>query len=144
MSNIDKYGHCVCCHSNLLVERTVDNKVVYMFSPEHDETQFMLDDGTLMRVCICKPCKSNKDMSDIKVQNDIMEAIVNGWNIEVNDLVYYGKWSDGKAKFHMDTYSKKNILCHSENLEKHVIDNKKQEIIKKSNHIKENQIVAHI
>src|SRR3990167_1435332 len=134
MSNIDKYGHCVVCHRNLIVERVSDGKVIRMFTPDKEETEFLLDDGSRMRVCICKPCKMTIDLNDKKVINNIMEAVTNGWQSEVDTLVADEKrpeWTPERAKNHMKVYKEKNILFHSENSEHHVVEDARKIIIDK-------------
>lgn len=132
MDNIDRYGHCVTCHKNLIIERAVDGKVIPMFTPEHDETEFLLTDGSKMRACICKPCKENVDLDSDKVKNYVMEAVINGWQLEVDSLVNDEKrfdWNKERGELHMDKYSKLKIDCHSEKLAKHVVEERKKELI---------------
>lgn len=132
MENIDKYGHCVVCHKSLIVERAVDGKVIKMFTPEHDETRYMLTDGTEMRVCICKSCKSTIDLDNRKVKDQIMEAVINGWDLEVKSLVADDKkpdWTEDKAKNHMDIFGSKKIYIHSESLGKHIIQKARELVL---------------
>ena len=134
MSNIDKYGHCAICHNNLMVERVSDGKVINMFTPDKDETEFLLDDGSRMRISICRPCKLTIDFNDKKVIDNIMEAVINGWQLEVDTLVADEKrpeWTPERAKNHMKVYKEKNILFHSENSEHHVVEDARKIIIDK-------------
>lgn len=122
--NVDKYGHCVICHKNLLVERVVDQQVITMFTPDKQETEFMLDDGTRMRVSICRECKEGEDLHSESKQIQIMESVVNGWQLEIDSLVNDEKrpeWTFDRGKKHMDVYSKKKILCYSDGMAEHVI-----------------------
>lgn len=132
--NVDKYGHCVLCHTNLIIERVADMKVINMFSPDYDQTEFLLDDGTRMKVCICKPCKKNIDLKDVGVQEKVMEAVINGWNLEVKGMVADQKrpdWTEEKGKQYMDTYRVKKILYHSDGMSSHAIEDVKSRIQKK-------------
>lgn len=136
MSNIDKYGHCVLCHRNLIVERVSDGKVIHMFTPDKEETEFLLDDGSKMRVCVCRPCKMTIDFNDKKTCDNIMEAVVNGWQAEVDTLVADEKrpeWDGKRAKEHMKVYGEKKILFHSENTEKHIVEKEREKIREKVN-----------
>ena len=131
--NIDKYGHCVSCHKNLVVERAIDGKVMKVFLPDKDETEFLLDDGSKMRVCICKLCKRDMDFNDPKVNKQIMEAVINGWQLEVDSLVQDEKrpeWDVERGKNHMRVYSNKKILFNSEFTENHIVEGNKSEILK--------------
>lgn len=131
--NIDKYGHCVSCHRNLIIERVVDGRVMKIFLPDKEETEFLLDDGSRMRVCVCRKCKETKDFKDEKFQETIMEAVVNGWRLEVDSLVSDDNkpdWTPETSKRHMDIYSKKKILIHSDSVEKHIVENRIKDIQK--------------
>jgi len=133
LENIDKYGHCVYCHRNLIFERVVDGKVIFMFSPDKEETEFLLDDGSRMRVCICRQCKTNIDLHDKKVHEDIMESVINGWELEIKGLVKdenKPEWTYERGKKHMDFYRIKKILFRSDDIEKNVIDRECEKIIK--------------
>lgn len=116
MSNtddIDKYGHCIICHKNLLSKRVVDGKVVDMFLPTYDHTFFMLNDGSQMQTTICKPCKISTDLTDPTVHNNIMQAVQKGWDLDEklgNDI----SWKSHRAKldieFHSENITNQNIL----------------------------------
>lgn len=117
---IDRYGHCVNCCKNLIVKRVVDGKVVEMFSPLHDHTEFILDNGSRMRVCICKDCKSSINLSDNNVQKDIMKAVNKGWELETKSLVKDDKfpdWTPEYGKKYLDRMAKLSIGFHSENMD---------------------------
>ena len=127
MDNIDRYGHCVTCHKSMMVERAVDGKVIPMFTPDYAETEFLLVDGSKMRVAICKPCKEHVDLASDKVKGYVMEAVINGWQLEVDSLVKDEKrpeWDVDRGKKHMARYSALKIECPSEGLEQHVITDK--------------------
>ena len=131
--NVDKYGHCVICHRNLLTERMVDGKIITMFVPDHDETEFLLNDGSRMRVCICKKCKSENELGDSKVQKTVMECVVNGWELETEALVADEKkpeWDKNRAESYMKVYANKKIEFHSEGLSTQVIEERKERLKK--------------
>ncbi len=133
MDNIDKYGHCVVCHRNLIVERVAEGKVIKMFLPEKEETDFLLNDGSRMRVCICRTCKREKDFTDKKLQEQIMEAVIAGWQLEVDTMVAdenKPEWTPERAKAHMEVYGKKSLLLHSENADKHVIEKHQSDVLR--------------
>ena len=112
MSNkaIDKYGHCVKCHKFMIVEEVIEGKVQTRFSPQYDESYYLLDDGSQMKVAICKKCKSTVT----KFDNDyIMNCVIAGWLLEVKAMK---KWDDFKKRDHMAKYSKKRIVCRADNV----------------------------
>ena len=84
---VDKFGHCVNCGLDMVKETVVnDNKgmrKIDMFTSDHDETQYLLDDGTTMRVAMCKSCKAVLDLIDTK---SIMDTVINGWKEELKTL----------------------------------------------------------
>ena len=69
--NYDLYGHCVLCHDYLLFEEVINGKVTLRFSPRKTETEFLLDDGSRMRVSMCIECKNKLKKSDEKKDNEI-------------------------------------------------------------------------
>jgi hypothetical protein len=106
----DKYGHCVKCHKNMLIEQAIDGKVQQRFTTDYSETEYLLDDGSKMRVAICVDCKRGLTEKDIP---KIMECVKKGWEVEVKDLKH---WSEEKKTNYIKTYSKKEIVTHSENI----------------------------
>lgn len=129
---IDRFGHCVGCGENLLVKRVVNGRVVDMFKPIYDHTIFLLDNGSEMQVTICKKCKSTLDLNCSKVQEDIMEACIKGWDLESKILVEdesKPEWTKERANEYMKDMACLNIDCHSENLDKHVVQNRQFEIL---------------
>jgi hypothetical protein len=132
--NIDKFGHCVCCHENLLTKRVVDGKVVDMFLPTYDDTIFMLNNGSQMQVTICKKCKAHTELTDPKVQANIMEAIQKGWQLENTMLVADEKipeWTEDKGKEYLDKMAILSIDCHSENLSKFHVEQRQMKLLNK-------------
>lgn len=120
----DEYGHCVWCHKNMLVERVSDMKVIKMFTPDYDETEFLLNDGSRMRVAICKPCKANITDED---NQKIMACVIKGWQKEVDMLVKDEKrpdWTEERAEAHMDKYSSLQIVTNSTNLPQDICEEK--------------------
>lgn len=121
----DRYGYCVKCHKCLLVNRVVDMKMEVMFTADHTETEFLLDDGSKMRVCLCQTCKDNLTDKDIPA---IMESVIDGWKEEANQLT---NWSQEKKDKYIERYSKRKIICKSEKLEKEHLDKKLAEFKEK-------------
>ena len=101
--NWDKYGHCCLCHKNMIIEQVIDGKVQIRFTPDKDETQYLLNDGSKMRVSICKSCK--KGLTD-KDFTGIMASVMRGWEEEVKTL----KWTKKKKRDYLNRYSKLKIV----------------------------------
>lgn len=128
--DIDKFGHCVVCHQNLLTKRVVDGKVVDMFLPTYDETMFLLDNGSQMQVTICKTCKETTDLFDPTVHDNIMQAIQKGWELETKLLVDNNTWTKEHGDNYLNTMSELSIDCNSENLDKYAIQTRQMELLK--------------
>lgn len=129
--NIDRFGHCSFCHKNLITKRVVDGKVIEMFLPEHDHTDFMLNNGSMMKVCMCKPCKESVDLSDSHIHSDIMEAVMKGWELETKLLVADEKipdWTQEHADKYLDNMAKLDIDCHADSLANNVLQDKSKEL----------------
>lgn len=122
--NIDKFGHCVICHNNLLTKRVIDGKVVDIFLPTYDETMFLLNNGSQMQVTICRPCKNSIDLSDPKIHSNIMEAVKKGWELESKLLVDNKTWDKDHRDKYLQNMNKLSIDCNSEHLNKYVIQQK--------------------
>ena len=105
--DFDKFGHCVKCHRDLRIEQIIDGKPEMRFSPDYSETEYLLDNGSKMRVAVCKQCKETLTQEDHPV---IMDCVVKGWKIEVDAL----PWSADKKETYLDNYSQLNIVCPSE------------------------------
>src|SRR5574343_1382057 len=81
--DFDKYGHCVCCHEQLITKQVIDGKLSERASPKLDEVQFLLNDSSKMRVCICRNCKHSLEESDY---DSVMKVVYNGWKKQVESL----------------------------------------------------------
>lgn len=106
----DVYGHCCLCHENLLVPRVVGGKEIMTFTPDFDQTEFIISNKSRMVVCMCKPCKSNVDLSNSDIQNNIMDSVKLGW----------ANGSDRCPNDHEDL----RILFHSEGIDDYVVQNR--------------------
>lgn len=117
MSTIDydKFGHCVVCHKNMLIEQVVGGVVEKRLSPEYKETEFLLNDGSRMRVAVCKKCKA----SDIN-KEDVMKCVKKGWDKDSEDLVNdksKPNWTSEKKDSYMSKMNRLEIVTKSEGIE---------------------------
>jgi hypothetical protein len=101
----------------MIYEQVIGQKVTRRFHVDYDETEYLLDDGSKMRVALCKPCKGN--LTEVK-NKEIMDCVIEGWREEVKTL----PWSDEKKKDYMDRYSKKEIICMAEGVPKDILQKK--------------------
>ena len=86
IKNIDKFGHCVICHKNLIRNIVIGGKVVGTWHPHKDEAYMISNIGALIPISICKPCKKTVVLDDSNVHENIMEAIKNGWELEIDHM----------------------------------------------------------
>lgn len=112
----DKHGHCVICHEVMIIEQVIDGEVRKRFTPDYDETEYLLDDDSKMRVAICKPCK--EIMKDDQDERDlVMECVFKGWEAETLAM----DWSKEKRNKYLNRYKLKKIIVRSEHLSKHAL-----------------------
>jgi len=138
--NYDKYGHCALCHKDLRITQMTSDGAVEVFTPEHGEINFLLNDGSTMRVCICKPCQA---VGVEDKQEEIMDSVYKGWYMETMYLVEdksKSEWTEEKRLDYLSRYSEKEIVCVSDNvpvdrleqkLKKYKIDNIDKKVRKK-------------
>lgn len=120
--DFDVYGHCVVCHENLMVEQAIDGEVIKRFVGKQTHTDFVLSDGSIMRVMICKPCLKALKEED---HEEIMNCVIRGWDVETDLLIANKRkgWDKQKKDAYMEKYSKLSIAFKddglSEDLRKH-------------------------
>ncbi len=118
--DFDMYGHCVNCHETMLEERLVDGEMKKMLTGAYQETEYLLNDGSTMRVAICKKCK--RDLKDDDAEKElIMTCVFKGWQHEIEA---YSKWKPKRKKDYLDRYKLKKIVTRSEGLGKDVLSKK--------------------
>jgi len=116
----DKHGHCVVCHEDMLYTQIIDEKPQKRLSPLFSETEYMLDDGSKMRVAICLDCKANlKD--DDEEKKRVMDCVFKGWRHEIRK---YSHWDQDKKEDYLRKYSKRKIVTRSEKIDSDVLHKK--------------------
>lgn len=128
MSGVDLYGHCCLCHNNMILNRVVGGKMIKMFSPDYDSTQFVLNNKSKCNVSMCKPCKSNNDLHDPKIQEDIMQSLIAGWKLEQDMMISGGHNTQEHADNIMSHHNNLKILFNSDGLDDYVILNRLKEL----------------
>ena len=63
-----------------------------------------LDDASNMNVAMCKTCFDKLIPEDMQ---ELMESEINGWQVEVNDMV--SNWDDTRKKNYMKRYAKRFV-----------------------------------
>lgn len=112
----DLFGHCVICHKNMIIEQAIDGIVQKRYTPDYTERQFVLNDGSKMRVAMC--------LKDAEAQIDakqIMDCVINGWERETAEMVksdLFPHWTPEKKEVYMNEYRKKEITGFIGEIEK--------------------------
>jgi hypothetical protein len=122
--DFDKFGHCVVCHQNMLIEQVVDGKVIKRFTADYDETQFLLNTGSRMRVAICKKCKEGLTEDD---NERIMKCVLRGWDVETDELVKDKKkpnWTKEKKDAYMYRQAQLEIVTNSDGMPVDIMEKK--------------------
>lgn len=119
IENIDKFGHCVFCHRNLIKNVVVNGKVEGVFDADKDEAYMKLNNGSLMPICICKPCKNDVNLDNPIVQTKIMDAVQEGWKLEMHMMRdnpdKFPDWTPEKHEKLQKHYDILSIVGHNPN-----------------------------
>ena len=117
--NIDKFGNCVVCHKNLIKNVVLNGKQEGVFDADKDEAYLKLNNGSLMPISICRPCKDSTDLTDPTVQTTIMEAVNNGWELEMDQMDRnpdkYPDWNSAKKQKLQEFYQGLSIVGYEAN-----------------------------
>ena len=100
----DCWGHCCKCHRDLTLTQVIDSVPTKRLSVDYDETEYLLDNGSKMRVAICKQCKDTLNGKD---EPEIMACVKRGWKKELESLHH---WSEEKKSAYMEKYGKLKIV----------------------------------
>lgn len=116
IDNIDKFGNCVVCHKNLIRNVALNGKIEGMFDADKDEAFMKLNNGSIMPISICKNCKSKVDLDSPDVKFSIMEAVQNGWTLEMDHMnkhpELFPDWNAAKKQVLEKYYSGLSIVKH--------------------------------
>ena len=108
--DFDKFGHCAKCHLKMIEEKVVvgiDGKpeVQILFLSMYDEETIMLDNGTQMRIAMCKDCKEKFSDKDF---GNVMETVIKGWKKEIEARP---NWTPERIKDQEDNFFNLKIVC---------------------------------
>jgi hypothetical protein len=106
--DFDKFGHCCVCHKCMIIEQVIDQKVQKRLTPEYQETEYFLSNGSRMRVAICETCKNNLSKHH---EEQIMTCVQRGWEEETKNLP---GWSEERRSKYLNRQSKLEIVCSSD------------------------------
>jgi hypothetical protein len=106
---------CYSCHKKLIEERVIDGKLQKFLSPERVITQFYLNNGSKMDVALCYECK-NIDLDSPEIQDNIMNNIIDGWQLEKNILLEREMITQEQMESSMKYHKSLNIKFKSEGM----------------------------
>lgn len=119
IDNIDKFGNCCTCHRNLVINKVIGGEIQGTWHPDKDDVYMKLNQGSLMPIAICKPCKNSLDLTDSIVHTQIMEAVHNGWMLEIDYMKQnpdkFKDFTPEKEKSLKDMYSELSITGYEHN-----------------------------
>ena len=88
----------------MIITQIIDNVPTKRFSIDYGEVEYILDNGSKMRVAICKNCKVDLKDKDTK---EVMECVKRGWKKELESL---HNWSEDKKADYIQRYDKLSII----------------------------------
>lgn len=119
IDNIDKFGNCVYCHRQLVKNMVIGGKVTGILDAEASDSFFKLDNGSILVVPICMPCKENIDLNDHAIHEEIMKEVQNGWELEIHHMrehtEHFKDFTPEKEQELRDIHSKYKIVSHEPN-----------------------------
>lgn len=119
IENIDKFGTCVTCHRNLVINKVIGDEVQGTWHPDKDDAFMRLNQGSLMPIAICKPCKNKVDLTNSVVHAKIMEAVNNGWALEIDYMKknpeQFNDFTPEKEQALKDMYASLSITGYEHN-----------------------------
>lgn len=119
--NIDVFGQCIECGCTMIEKKMINGQMQTVFTAQRGEVEYLLDDGSKMRVAMCKSDIEKLDGTELDY---VMGAVVKGWQ---HELETYSKWDQEKKDKYMKKYGNLSIVTRS--------DNKEEDVVKK--HFKE-------
>lgn len=99
----DRFGTCILCSKNMIIEQVIDNKVQWRFTADCDDIEVVLSDTSKMRVCVCKQCKPSFDDSKFDA---VMLKVYKGWEHEIENY----KWTKEQKSNYLTRYGQLKIV----------------------------------
>lgn len=119
--NIDVFGHCIECGCKMIEQKMINGMMQTVFTAQRGEVEYLLDDGSKMRVAMCKKDIEKLDGTETDY---IMSAVKRGWQ---HELETYSKWDQDKKDRYMNKYSKLGIVTRSDNKSSEAVEKRFKE-----------------
>lgn len=121
INDIDKFGNCVSCHRHLVKNVVAGGKIQAVLDPDASDSFFKLNNGSILVVPICKPCKKDMNLNDPNIQMNIWAEVNLGWQLELDHMkANPDKFPDHTPEKHNNIkkmYAELSIIGHESNHE---------------------------
>lgn len=74
---------CVNCGKELMTEQYIDGQIRNRLTTDYDEVLYKLNDGSSMRVAVCKKCQKAKKKVDNEV---VLKNVKSAWKRELTRI----------------------------------------------------------
>lgn len=108
----DTFGYCINCGKKMVDMKVIDGISKIKLSGEYTTVMFKLNDGSEMRLAMCRGCADKWDDNESS-KIHIMQKVYRGWQHEVET---FSHWDEDKKKNYLEEYSKKRIVIRSDKL----------------------------
>lgn len=129
MKHYDRWGHDIITGERLYTERVIEGEVKRVPTPELTHATYLLDDGSLMRVCVSKKSKEGLTNS-VAEKKDIMSKVIEGWKRETEQQVKDGSMKKEDATSYLQEYGKKTIFDRIDDIPYGSLANLDAEVLK--------------
>jgi hypothetical protein len=108
----------------MIEDKMINGRMQTVFTAQRGEVEYLLDDGSKMRVAMCIDDIAKLDGTETEY---IMSAVKRGWQ---HELETYSKWGQDQKDKYMERYGKLVIVTRT--------DNKSDDAVKR--HFKEHKV----
>ena len=119
INDISHFGNCIGCHRHLVHNKVVGGKVEGVLHADASDSFFKLNNGSILVVPICKPCKATMNLNKPAVHKKIWEAVNLGWQLEINHMKehpeMFKEFTVEKEESLKALYASLNIVSHEPN-----------------------------
>jgi len=125
----DTFGYCVKCGKKMIGHAVIDGVYKIKLSGDYTDVSYKLNDGSSMRVAMCKGCSDN--LTGDKEEHDlIMRKVWRGWQ---NEVQTFSHWPEQKKIDYLNQYSTRRIVIRDDIIPSDVVE-KSLNIYTKENH----------
>lgn len=127
---LSEFAPCVICKKNLITNKVIDGKVQKVFIADQGLSEFMLNNGSILTVCMCKTCKGCYDLHDLRVHDLVIKGCMDGWNVETQILVDGNHWDNKQRNDYLNKMNELSIHSNIDNLDKNKLEDLSKKVSK--------------